>query len=1033
MRKKLLIAIALLVGVFSVYQFVIADITAVASVNLKFEQMHNVGMIKTPPSIAVVSGDSIYIKDLEIKGNWKIPESGSAPFPYQAYQWFTDPNDDSPLKDLDWTGIVFDTTWTKTIIRPDSVRFQVPNRSVKAVRNAAGWTLSGTTSAVKGWLDTTQTYYVDIYGVRTAGDTLYKSYTFEGFTGGTRDFPEGEFEVKMGVTGWANDSAATYPQYVIAGESSMKIKFKNGPAGFAFPVIPGVDSLRIVWRNSTLTFNQQTVALAFAAPTLTGLVPEVQILNTPSAGYFAAGDTISLNIIAKSDSGTILDWQTQATALGIQKVELIISGPKRDYMRIMGLQNIVNNYIVQSYPTAPWAGLAAGTPFSNPIKVVINPDSLAKFGTGTYTAWISIKRIFGPTFEIPAKVDFQIGTNTVDAITMSSEIAGQSCASCHGLNGPAKHHGSKGIEDCLPCHTDNMSQPLYKLYHVRHFKSMGYTADLGSCTPCHLNGSENRFTNDANYVCQSCHVRVPYFPLSHQNAVPLYAESGMSCATMNCHAGGGLGMFKDITTAHANLQTKYTGGTIVAKKTENPIVIDGTPDLYWNMAEEITTVSGITLKFLYDDSTLYAYASWLDGHKEYPTGTVAPTKSEFRRQWSYNGTNWTFSGEEDRLGITWKINDNYGASCGRTCHNENNPHATSNTRMDVWHWKAQRTNPISLVDDQYWDATGRKNDAVISGSFGADNVASGLPAYMGPDASSNLAAWLLQSTAVPFVNSGFVAGDKLPGYVLNDSPNPIEGSRGDVRAKGVFNESTGVWTLEMSRKLNTGNADDFAVDLLNGNFFTIARFDAIGGQHARQGVDIGTYHLLYSTEVVPVELESLTASVSNNIVNLKWQTATETNNKGFEIQRSKNNEWIKVGFVDGKGSSAERQSYTFTDKVNTIGKYSYRLKQIDLDGSFNYSKEIEVTVQPTEFSLSQNYPNPFNPTTNIDFTLAQKGIVTIKLFNINGEEVATLLNEEREAGYYTINFSAASLSSGVYFYKMVSNNFVMTKKLIVLK
>lgn len=172
MKKKLLISIAFIAGLFSVYQFVLADISAISSVNLKFEQMHNVGMIKTPPSIAVVSGDSIYIKELEIKGTWRLPESGSAPLPYQAYQWFSDPNDDSPLKDLDWNGIVFDTTWTKTIIRSDSVRFQVPNKSVKAVRNATAWTLSGTTSAVQGWLDTTATYYVDVYGVRTSGDTL---------------------------------------------------------------------------------------------------------------------------------------------------------------------------------------------------------------------------------------------------------------------------------------------------------------------------------------------------------------------------------------------------------------------------------------------------------------------------------------------------------------------------------------------------------------------------------------------------------------------------------------------------------------------------------------------------------------------------------------------------------------------------------------------------------------------------------------------------------------------------------------------
>lgn len=1032
MNKKLLISILIAAGIFSVYQFIQASITANNPLLLKFEQMHNVGMIKTPPTVAVVTGDSVYLKELEVKGTWRLPESGSAPLPYQAYQWFANPADDSPFKLLNWAGITFDTTWVKTIYGPDSVKFQVPNRSLKNVRSAASWTVTG--GVVSGWLDTTATYYVDVYGVRTSGDTLIKAYTFEGFTGGVRNFPDGEFEVKFGVTGYANDSAATYPAYITAGETSMKIKFKNGPAGFAFPIISGMDSLRIVWRNSTLTFNSQTVGLALASQSETGLQVEAQVTNVPGSGYFSAGDTVNVNIVAKSDSGLVLDWQTQATQLGIQKVELVISGPRSNYNRIMGLQNIVNNYIIQTYPVAAWSGMPSGTAFTNPIKIVIPQDSLVKFGNGTYTAYMSIKRIFGSTFEKSLRLDFQVGTSTVDPWPLTSAIAGQSCASCHGVNGPTKHHASFGVEDCLPCHTDNMTQPLYKLYHIKHFKSTAYTADLGSCTPCHVNASENRFTRNADFVCQSCHVRVPYLSLAHQTAIPLYAESGMTCATMNCHAGGGLGVFKTISETHAGLQAKYQGGALVAQKIVTPIVIDGTPDPVWAMADSITSVSGITLKFFYDDSTLYTYAKWVDGHREYPTGQVAPSKSEFRRRWSYDGTNWTYSGEEDRLGITWKMTDNYGASCGRTCHNENNPHATSNTRMDVWHWKAQRTNPVVLLDDQYWDATGRKNDAVTSGLFGSDNITGTLPTSMGPDAASNLAPWLLQTTAIPFVNSGWVAGDKIPGYTLNDATvPPIVGSRGDVSAKAVFNQTTGVWTLEISRKLNTGNADDFIVDLVNGNDFTVAKFDAVGGQHARQGVDIGVYHLSYSPDIVPVELTSFRAEASNNKVTLSWQTASETNNRGFEIERKLSTDWESLGFIEGKGNTTQVTAYNFTDKVNLTGKYSYRLKQVDFDGTASYSKVVEVLVQPTEFSLSQNYPNPFNPSTTIDFTLAQKGQVAIKVYSLNGEEVFTIMNEEKEAGYYSVMFNASNLSSGVYFYRMVSGKFTMTKKFMVLK
>lgn len=1033
MKKKILLSIVALSALFITFQLINASVEANSAMQLKFEQMHNLGMIKTPPSIAVVAGDSVYLKDIELKGTWKLPESGSAPLPFQAYQWFTDPSGDSPFKLLNWNGIVFDTTWTKTIIRADSVRFQVPNRSLKAVRSTTGWTITGGSAATQGWMDTTGTYYVDVYAVRNSGDTLIKSYIIEGFYGGLREIPEIEYEVKFGVTGWANDSSLNYPQYVIAGETSMKIKFKNGPAGFAFPLVSGMDSLRFVWRNPSVTFNSQTVAIAFAAQNTTGLQLQAQVANVPTSGYFSAGDTILININTLSDSGLILDWQTQAQTLGIQKLELVISGPKRDYMRIMGLQNIVNNYIVQTYPTAPWSGLPSGTAFSNPIRVIIPADSLTKFGNGTYTAYISAKRIYGATIEKSYRVDFQIGTTTVDPVPMSSAIAGSSCATCHGVNGPVKHHGSAGVEDCLPCHTDNMSQPLYRLYHVKHFKSTSYSAPLGTCTPCHLNDSHNKFTSDANEVCQSCHVKVPYLSSAHQTAIPLYATSGLSCATANCHSGGGLGVFQTIAVTHAALETKYPGGNITAKKTNTPIIIDGNPEGLWNFADSTITVSGIKLKFLYDDSTLYAYATWLDGHREYPTGVVPPSKSEFRKQWTFDGTNWTQSGDEDRLSFVWQMNDGYNAACFRTCHNEKTVHATLNNRMDVWHWKAQRTNPIGYLDDQYWDNTGRKSDAVISGSFGVDNISGTLPLSQGPDAPSNLAPWLLQSTAIPFVNTGWVAGDKIPGYILNDSPNPITGSRSDVIAKAVFNQTTGYWTLEMKRALNTGNTDDFVADLNNGNYFSIARFDNVGSDHARQGLDIGIYHLIYSPVVVPVELVSFDANVNLNTVQLKWKTATEKNNKGFKIERKLNSNWEEIGFVEGKGNSTVPTEYSYTDKITVAGTYKYRLCQIDFDGKETFSKEVEVFTQPTEFSLSQNYPNPFNPVTNIDYTVSTKEQVSIQIYNITGEVITTLVNETKDPGFYTVKFNASGLSSGIYFYRMSAGKFVSIKKLVVMK
>lgn len=1030
MRKWYLPIFFTVLTVCTVVYYIYADITAVTALTVKIENMHNVGTIRNPGTIAVVENDSVYIKEVELKGTWKLPESGSAPYPWQAFQWFTNLNDDFPFKLLNWTGITFDTTWSKTVFAPDSVRFSIPERKPKCEWKNGKWTLSG--GAVNaGCMDTTLAYYIDVYAVRTSGDTLVKTLNFEGV--GIKNFTEAVYELKYVATGYGNDTLLTSPNYLTSGETSFKIQLKNGASALAFPIIAGMDSLRFNWRTSSGVFFTEKIKIEFPSANVLGLVPTVNVSNVPGSGFFNAGDTINVNIVLLSDSGVVLDWQNQAAALGIQKVEVLLSGPKRDYMRVTSLQNVVNNYVVQTYPAQPWSGMPSGTAFSNPIKIRILADSLTKFGAGTYTIYISAKRIFGAQVELAARTDIQIGTATVDPIIMASNIPGQSCATCHGLNGPTKHHGSKGYEDCAPCHTDNMNQQMYKIVHVRHFKSNSYLAQYGSCDPCHLNQSANTFTSDATTVCQSCHVKVPYLSSAHQTAIPLYATSGLSCATANCHSGGGLGVFKNNTETHAGIAAKYAGGTVTAKKTDIPIIIDGIPDSRWALTDSISTVSGIKLKFLYDDSTLYAYATWLDGHREYPTGVVPPSKSEFRKRWNYDGTTWTQSGDEDRLSFVWKMNDNYGAFCGKTCHNEKTVHATNNNQMDVWHWKAQRTNPITFLDDQYWDNGGRKNDAVISGTFGTDNITGSLPISMGPDALSNQEPWLLTSTAIPFVNSGWAAGDKIPGYILNDAPNPITGSRSDVSAKGIFNQATGYWTLEIARKLNTGNADDFVVDLINGNYFTVARFDNVGSEHARQGIDIGVYKIMYSQDIVPIELSSFIASVNKNVIQFNWRTTTEKNNKGFEVQRRNDGDFITVGFVSGKGNSTEPTDYSFTVVENKVGKYYYRLKQIDFDGSINYSKELEVIVHPSEFAVSQNYPNPFNPSTTINYQLAEKCKVELRVYDMIGKEITTLVNDVQDAGYYKVHFDASRLASGIYFYKINAGKFTETKRMVLIK
>jgi len=193
------------------------------------------------------------------------------------------------------------------------------------------------------------------------------------------------------------------------------------------------------------------------------------------------------------------------------------------------------------------------------------------------------------------------------------------------------------------------------------------------------------------------------------------------------------------------------------------------------------------------------------------------------------------------------------------------------------------------------------------------------------------------------------------------------------------------------------------------------------------------------TVPVPVELTSFTASVSGNTVELKWETASEINNSGFEIERRINNVFEKINFIPGHGTTTKSHSYSFTDKPNTEGKISYRLKQIDFNGEFSYSNIIEVDfILPKEYSLKQNYPNPFNPVTKISYSLAEDSKVTLAVYNLLGQQVALIINEEQPAGIYDYDFNAAGLTSGTYFYRIEAagkngNSFTATRKMIYLK
>ncbi|MEJ2103096.1 MAG: T9SS type A sorting domain-containing protein, partial [Ignavibacteriaceae bacterium] len=185
---------------------------------------------------------------------------------------------------------------------------------------------------------------------------------------------------------------------------------------------------------------------------------------------------------------------------------------------------------------------------------------------------------------------------------------------------------------------------------------------------------------------------------------------------------------------------------------------------------------------------------------------------------------------------------------------------------------------------------------------------------------------------------------------------------------------------------------------------------------------------------VPVELTSFTATAKNNSVVLNWKTSTEKNNQGFEVQKKNGNVFFTIGFVEGKGTTTEPQQYSYIDKNLENGVYEYRLKQIDFDGSFQYSDVVNSEVNSVmEFRLQQNYPNPFNPSTKIRFSVPEKNFVNLSVFNLMGENVIEIVNEVKDSGEYEVSFNGSDLPSGIYIAKISSGEFNKTIKMSLLK
>lgn len=217
------------------------------------------------------------------------------------------------------------------------------------------------------------------------------------------------------------------------------------------------------------------------------------------------------------------------------------------------------------------------------------------------------------------------------------------------------------------------------------------------------------------------------------------------------------------------------------------------------------------------------------------------------------------------------------------------------------------------------------------------------------------------------------------------------------------------------------------------------RQNELSGNVNIDGIRVATS---WSQAPLPVELTSFTALASNDKISLNWKTSTEVDNYGFDIERASlrtspgQDSWKKIGFIKGHGNSNSEKQYNFVDRnVLSGNNYFYRLKEINTDGSFEYSEVVEAGLSvPLKFNLSQNFPNPFNPVTIIRFVFDEDSQACLTVYDVLGNEVANLFNGKAEAGkVYKINFDGSALSSGVYYYKLIGENKTEIKKMILLK
>ncbi len=302
------------------------------------------------------------------------------------------------------------------------------------------------------------------------------------------------------------------------------------------------------------------------------------------------------------------------------------------------------------------------------------------------------------------------------------------------------------------------------------------------------------------------------------------------------------------------------------------------------------------------------------------------------------------------------------------------------------------------------------------------------------DSLGNIAFGLAKTTETVQYSPFVYSKDSTYLMILKYSINA--GSANDSVSLFVYNSSQNVPSSEPLPSI--GPKGGSGADLTDAGRFALRQ--GTSSSSPRVTVDGIFVTTSWDNTALPVELSSFNYETLKGNVTLHWTTSSEINNAGFDVERSDvngqiSNVWSKAGFISGNGTSSGSINYSFTDNNLSSGKYNYRLKQIDYNGNYEYfSLNSDVIIAtPKNFFLGQNYPNPFNPSTVINYNIPQDSYVKIKLYDNTGREVLTLLSEFISAGYYTINFNASDLASGIYFYNINAGEYTATKKMMLVR